>query len=619
MRCNSSLRRSSSLWGLRFYPFRELCCVSMISPFTFIVYRSSKEGTHTTPPLRPIANQFNSMQGKIFSTLVASILFSNIHAQQYQWGVHYGGVGEDVVRAMAADASGNVYTVGYFTDSSDFDPGPGVHQITSNGFFDIFVQKLDTDGNLVWARGFGGGFYDYATGIDVDDAGNVWVTGVYQETVDFDPGPDVFELTSSGGEEIFALKLSASGDFLWAGSMGSTGYEEPTSISVDNTGIGSVYVSGYFSDPMEVDPGMGTFTLTSNGGQDIFVIKLDAAGDFQWALNVGGTEQELALGMEATDNGTVHITGLYNGTVDFDPGVGTANHTSSGQADSYVLKLNADGNFVNVATFGGPSDVQSWDLDVDADGNAYAAGGFVGSLTAGTTTLTSEDNQDVFVVKVDPQGDVLWAKAVQGMDFQQAFDVRVTSDGNVVAAGYFAATADFDPSDDTELEFTVESGEPFDAFYLMLDTDGEFISAGQFGGSNFLEHHGVAADGSGNFYLASAFQGDVDLDPSPNEVDAATVVDFRDTYVIKMSGVPTGLIENAEMTFQVWPNPAKDHLWVKGDLHSTAMNYRILDADGRLVQEGRISPNGMIPVHVLEAGAYILHISGVGSMKWLKQ
>ena len=205
------------------------------------------------------------------------------------------------------------------------------------------------------------------------------------------------------------------------------------------------------------------------------------------------------------------------------------------------------------------------------------------------------------------------------MDYQQAFDVRVTSDGNVVAAGYFAATADFDPSDDTELEFTVESGEPFDAFYLMLDTDGEFISAGQFGGSNFLEHHGVAADANSNFYLSSAFQGDVDLDPSPNTVDAATVVDFRDTYVIKMSGVPTGLIENSEMTFQVWPNPAKDHLWVKGDLHSTAMNYRILDADGRLVQEGRISPNGMIPVHVLEAGAYILHIPGVGSMKWLKQ
>ncbi len=560
------------------------------------------------------------MQVKLFSALLASILFSNIHAQQYQWGVHYGGVGEDVVRAMAADASGNVYTVGYFTDNSDFDPGPGMHELVSNGFFDIFVQKLDTDGNLEWVHGIGGTFFDYATGVDVDDAGNVWVTGVYQETVDFDPGAGVFELTSSGGEEIFALKLSASGDFLWAGSMGSPGYEEPTAISVDNTGIGSVYVAGYFSDPMEVDPGPGTFTLTSNGGQDIFVIKLDAAGDFQWALNVGGPDQELALGMEATDDGIVHITGLYNGTVDFDPGVGSDTHTSGGQADAYVLRLNADGTFANVATFGGPSDVQSWDLDVDAMGNAYAAGGFVGTLNAGTTTLNSTDNQDAFVVKVDPQGWILWAKAVHGMDFQQAYDVRVTSDGNVVAAGYFAATADFDPSDDVELEFTVESGEPFDAFYLMLDPDGEFMSAGQFGGSDFLEHHGVAADANGNFFLASAFQGTVDLDPSPESEVEASVMDFRDTYVIKMSSLSTEVQGMKEAPgFGLWPNPATDLLHVDPQI-GTNSKYIIHDLTGRRISEGMItSGRHVIEVHHLRAGSYMLRIEGHGMSTWMKQ
>jgi hypothetical protein len=556
------------------------------------------------------------MQGKLFTSLFASILFTGVHAQQYQWGVHYGGVGEDVVRAMAADATGNVYTVGYYTDSSDFDPGPGVHQLTSNGFFDVFVQKLDTDGNLVWAHGIGGSFFDYATGVDVDAAGNVWVTGIYQETTDFDPGVDVFELTSTGMEEIFVLKLSASGDFLWAGSLGSTGYEESTSVSV--AGDGSVLVAGYFSDPMDVDPGPSTFSLTSNGGQDLFVVKLDAAGDFTWAVNVGGPGQELALGMEVTDAGIVHVTGLYNGTVDFDPGAGTAQHTSAGQADSYVLRLAGDGTFLNVATFGGPSDVQSWNIDVDASGNSYAAGGFVGTLNAGATTLTSMDNQDVFVIKIDPQGNVLWAKAVHGMDFQQAYDVRVTSDGNVVAAGYFAATADFDPSDDTELEFTVESGEPFDAFYLMLDAGGEFISAGQFGGTNFLEHHGVAADANGNFYLASAFQGDVDLDPSPDNVVEATVVDFRDTYVIKMSGVPTGVIERDVNDLHLWPNPAGEILWIELPDQAASLNYSIDDRLGRRVQEGRISSNETIPVHVLEAGQYILKIEGFGSSKWVK-
>ena len=143
---------------------------------------------------------------KTIPAALASLLLTTTNAQQYQWSAHYGGIGEDVVRAMAADAAGNVYTTGYFTDNADFDPGTATHELISNGFFDIFIQKLDPNGDLVWAHGFGGTFFDYATGVDVDAAGNVYVTGVYQETVDFDPGAGVFELTSSGAEEIFVLK-----------------------------------------------------------------------------------------------------------------------------------------------------------------------------------------------------------------------------------------------------------------------------------------------------------------------------------------------------------------------------------------------------------------------------
>ncbi len=92
-----------------------------------------------------------------------------------------GGIGEDVVRKFYVDAAGNSYSTGYFTDSADFAISGTPHMLTSNGFFDVFVQKTGPDGNLLWAQPMGGASFDYGTGITADAQGNVYVTGVYEE------------------------------------------------------------------------------------------------------------------------------------------------------------------------------------------------------------------------------------------------------------------------------------------------------------------------------------------------------------------------------------------------------------------------------------------------------
>ncbi len=558
---------------------------------------------------------FNYMIGKFLSAITASLLFTAANAQSYQWGMHYGGVGEDVVRAMTTDAAGNVYSVGYYTDNSDFDPGAGTTELVSNGFFDIYVQKLDTDGGLVWVKGIGGIMFDYATGVDADEAGNVYITGVYQETVDFDPGAGTFDLTSTGGEEVFILKLDVNGDFVWARSIGSPAYEEPTAVSVD--GSGNVYVTGYFETPIDADPSEAEVTLTTNGAQDVFLVKLDQNGDLIWAFNVGGSEQDLALSMDAIATGGVVLAGHFNQTVDFDPGVSIEERTSNGQADAYVLRIGADGEFISVATFGGPQDVTAWGVDVDAAGDAFASGSFIGSITAADTTIAGNGPEDAFVVKVISNGDVQWLKAIQGADFQNAYDVHATSEGDVVIAGYFAATTDLDPSEN-ELLVTVGSGEPFDAFYVLLDNDGGFISAGQFGGSNFLEHHGVSADANGNFYLAAGFQGDVDLDPDPDASAEAVAIDFRDSYVIKISSIPTSIPSLEEFGLSIHPNPATDRIFIELAGEATGMLYQIFDQQGRLVRSGQVDRASSIDVSKLDQGNYIVQLEGFGSMKWVK-
>src|SRR5690554_5805871 len=117
--------------------------------------------------------------------------------------------------AMAIDSSGNIYTIGLFYQTVDFDPSAITYTLTSNGETDIFITKLDAQGNLLWAKQIGGASYDYPGNIAVDAKGNLLVGGSFRGTVDLNPG--VGELTvNMPGRAAFLLKLNSDGDFMWA-------------------------------------------------------------------------------------------------------------------------------------------------------------------------------------------------------------------------------------------------------------------------------------------------------------------------------------------------------------------------------------------------------------------
>jgi hypothetical protein len=553
---------------------------------------------------------------KRIQLLLSMLLIVNftLMGQTFEWGSSFGGIGEDVVKAMAVDDDGNVYSTGYFTDTSDLDPTEDQRLLVSNGFYDIFLQKVDSAGNFVGAFGFGGEIFDYGTGVEVDNDGNIYLTGVYQQTVDFDPTGQTFELTSTGAEDIFALKLSPQGQLIWARSMGSPDYEEPVSIGTDDDG--NVYISGYFSSTGDYDPGEGVFELTSNGGQDAFVVKLDQNGNFLWAHNFGGTEQELVLGMDVNPEGDTFITGLFASTVDFDPSEEIEERSPINNRDGYVLKLNTNGEFVYATVFGGNGDITAWDVALDTEGNAYAAGGFNGEFSTGLSApLSSIGFEDAFVTKINVLGDAEWTSVIQGTDFQNAYDVNTDPFGNVILAGYFGGEADFDPSDD-EFLLVKESTEPFDAFVSMLSPEGELLYAANFGGSNFIDHHGVDTDSNGNIYLSAAYQNTVDINPSPDDEENSSVVAFRDSYIIKLTAESTVSVVNESLPeISMYPNPTTDRIMVEGVIGT---HYRIIDALGKTVDQGLF--NGQhINISNLSEGFYFLKADGYRSAKIVKQ
>jgi len=170
--------------------------------------------------------------------------------------------------SIALDGAGNCYITGYFYGTTDFDPGPGIANITSIGQTDIFIAKYDANGNYLWAKGIGSNDYDEGYCIAVDSAGNCFITGYCKDTVDFDPSSGM-AIDSSGG--IFFAKYDANGNYLWAKTIGSTDYDFGRCITVDK--FDNVFITGFFHYTIDFDPGPGMANHTANGFGDAFISK----------------------------------------------------------------------------------------------------------------------------------------------------------------------------------------------------------------------------------------------------------------------------------------------------------------------------------------------------------
>jgi hypothetical protein len=316
---------------------------------------------------------------------------------------------------------------------------------------------------FAWAHGFGSTEQDIATSVATDKSGNVYISGVFGGTVDFDAGPSVIELTSSSLQDTFVLKFDHDGDILWARNFGGqtrlTGdiNEFGRGIAVDSTG--NVYTTGsYEGTAVDFDPGPGTFflpatSITPQGDRDIFVSKLDSAGNFVWAKRIGGGSSDVALGVALDASNNVLTTGYFRDSADFDPGPGAYTINSFSSGPIFVSKLDADGNFVWAQAFatGG----QGLGIAVDAASNIYTTGYFEGTgdfdpgpgsrILTPAGYATNVYDRDIFVSKLDVGGNLVWAHALGGDLNEHGGDVAIDAFGNVLMTGFFTGTADFDP------------------------------------------------------------------------------------------------------------------------------------------------------------------------------
>jgi len=448
------------------------------------------------------------------------VAFASYAQPTFDWANKLGGSSatiNDECLSVITDVDGNVYSTGYFAGTADFNPGAGTFNLTATGSTDIYVQKVDSDGNFLWAYKQGGIGYNVGTSLVADAVGNLYVGGYFSGTADFNPDAGTQNFTSAGNYDIFIQKISPSGSLIWAKQLGSTGADFVTDITLNSSG--NLCLIGSFFETVDFDPNAGVFTMNAGTTQDPFIEVLDVDGNFIWAKQIEDNAGGLGRSIITDNSGNIYACGMTQGIVDLDPGAGVFSYTSAGSYDMYIVKLNSSGNFIWAKTFGSVGPDYGNSLAIDANNNIYVAGQFLYTVdfdpSIATYNLTSGGSYDSYLEKLDSDGNFLWVKQILSASENGINAISLDVNGNIYSTGYFGGTADFDPSASTNnlTSFGVVNND-YDGFIQKVDPNGNFLWANQMGSDLDDIANSIHVDNSGKIFTAGYFRNTGDFDPS---------------------------------------------------------------------------------------------------------
>jgi hypothetical protein len=363
-----------------------------------------------------------------------------------QWAKRFGGGSSMQPKAVAVDDFGGVYVGGSFFHTVDFDPGPGVHNLSVLGGSDLFLTKLNNNGDFQWAFNTGGTSTDMVTDVEIDANNNVYITGAF-DYGDFDPGPGSFTLNPSEWAG-FIAKYRTDGSFVHAVHFEGNGPSNSNSLAIAPNG--SLYVVGAFDSTVDFDPGPSTATHTSvNSNVDIYVCKLDTTLTYHWSHSFGSSSADNGHTVSVNAQDEPVISGGFWNTIDVDPGPNTYNVTSNGIVDNVLIKLNSNGDFVWANTYGNSITDGRLITEIADNDDIYIIGKFSDTIDIdggpGIHELFSNSSGDTFITRVDGSGNLIYAGQMGGPSPASGTGICISNTGLIYHTGTFYGTADLNP------------------------------------------------------------------------------------------------------------------------------------------------------------------------------
>jgi len=514
------------------------------------------------------------MKKTLIILLFIGCLFTTAQAQNafLEWADGMGGTGSDVGRSVTTDGSGNVYTVGWFEDTVDFDPGVGVFNLISNGGKDIFIQKLDGNGNFIWAKSIGGVGDDRAYSIVYDNW--LFITGWFEDTVDFNPGIGTSNLISNGGKDIFTIKMDGLGNLMEKISVGGSLDDGGLSITIDMWD--AVSVTGFFSDTVDFNPDTTlTYNLVSAGGYDAFIMSFYGGASLNSltvALSFGGVGFDWGIGIESDpwQLDYVYVTGVFeNSFFFFDAWGNVFPLSSNGGLDVFVTKITGGvggGLSLWVNSFGGSLNDYGNSL-TNPGFDLYVTGSYQGTVDFNpqvfpSSYLTSVGGEDIFVQKLDEgNGNVIWTKSMGGTQNDRAYFIY--SYGTccsipIYLTGSFMGTADFDPNNGV---YNLTSNGSEDIFVQKMGNNGNINWTKSFGG--IATDIGYAVTDYQNVHVTGSFQNTADFDPDCGVTNLISQGN-EDIFVLKL-GQTNAVSLSACLGYA---SPSGNYIWTTSGTYS---------------------------------------------------
>lgn len=393
--------------------------------------------------------------------------------------------------SITIDNTNHIICTGFFTNGTDLDPSNNNYIVTNS--VDIMLAKYDDNNNFIW--GFNLGNNDIVTILTVktDNQNNIYVSGSFHGTIDFDPSANTNTLISNGDDDGFIAKYDINGNYLWAISFGGNDTDDVQDMAV--TPQGDIYVTGGFHGTnVDFDPSSGTNYLSSspssNSSDDCFIAKYNTNGNHQWAFSIGGSDNDRGDAIDFDNTGHIYVTGHFVGNnTDFNPNP-TLSNTLNGNnpLNLFVSKYTTNGDYEWAFNLGGTSSVGNYTKDIMADnlGHIYVAGRFHGTADFDAdpinTNMMTATSLDPFVAKYDDDGTHQWAFKISPTSGHcEITTIKTDNNGSIIIAGEMqGSNIDFDPSSNTN---SLSGNGLDDIFVASYTTNSNYEWAFNFGGT----------------------------------------------------------------------------------------------------------------------------------------
>ncbi len=568
------------------------------------------------------------MKRTLLTSFITTLTILVYSQPELDWAFGIGGTSfETPANSVATDADGNVYMAGCFYGEVDFDPFVATVELTATeGYEDSFFAKYDANGNLVYVKHIKGGNYVRVSDLALDEEGNIYLTGRFGGSIDFNPSNflDAY-IEAEGYGNSFIAKYTNDGHYLFAKQIGGdTGAIDATSLAVDAEL--NIYVAGGFrgSPDFETQPGEeATITSDSNTGADMnaFVAKYDSDCNYQAAKNIARGEGDARVNAIIIDQaGDIVVTGEFKGTATFHQIVSTsASLDSEGMYDAFVAKYGGDlgalFSYMYAKRIGGLGNDRGNDLAIDAANNVYVTGTFNTELIDedGASLAMSAGGSDFFFFSYDAVGNSILERTFGGSGPDEGRAIIVDDAGMIYVAGTFSGAVDFNPLPFlTQVDMYTSAGGT-DIFLAKYNSIG-FYLGGHYGGSlNDEKLYGIAADANGNVFLSGIHRGTAEF--GTDESVLVSHESYDDIFLAKYAFdfVTNDIEENTLSQAALYPNPTSGNITLSLSGQHGYHGVDLLDISGRTIQSSFIAQGAFIKeLHTdyLAAGVYFIRLIG---------